>query len=161
MIHWDLLYTYPGSKVHWPTWGQPVDDRTHMGPMLAPWTLLSGYFTALLMWYGNACYHENTGIYGTRHPDPDPIYSATTHQPHDMKYLLPSPMAIWHIAVSRLRGVPEHTNAWYKGQLAYYFRKHIGSVQNDDYLICPNIINVWYTITQHTTCTNLHEIRQK
>ena len=25
-----------------PTWGPPGDDRTQVGPMLAPWTLLSG-----------------------------------------------------------------------------------------------------------------------
>ena len=26
-----------------PTWGPSGDDRTQVGPMLAPWTLLSGY----------------------------------------------------------------------------------------------------------------------
>ena len=26
-----------------PSWGPPGDDRTQMGPMLAPWTLLSGW----------------------------------------------------------------------------------------------------------------------
>ena len=26
-----------------PTWGPPGDDRTQVGPMLAPWALLSGY----------------------------------------------------------------------------------------------------------------------
>ena len=28
----------------WPTWGPSVADRTQVGPMLAPWTLLSGRF---------------------------------------------------------------------------------------------------------------------
>ena len=32
-----------------PTWGPPGDDRTQVGPMLAPWTLLSGYIE------NNAC----------------------------------------------------------------------------------------------------------
>ena len=32
----------PDSKVHGPTWGPPGADRTLVGPMLAPWTLLSG-----------------------------------------------------------------------------------------------------------------------
>ena len=32
----------PDSKVHGPTWGPPGSCRPQMGPMLAPWTLLSG-----------------------------------------------------------------------------------------------------------------------
>ena len=28
-----------------PTWGPPGDDRTQVGPVLAPWTLLSGSFS--------------------------------------------------------------------------------------------------------------------
>ena len=82
----------------------PLGPVSHCDPLYT-------YSTGLLMWYNNACYHKNTGIYGTRHPNPDPIYSATTHQPYDMMYLLPSLMAIWHVAVSRLRGVAEHTNS--------------------------------------------------
>ena len=34
--------THPDSKVHGPTWGPSGADRTQVGPMLAPWTLLSG-----------------------------------------------------------------------------------------------------------------------
>ena len=34
------LITYPDSKVYGSTWGTPGADRTQMGPMLAPWTLL-------------------------------------------------------------------------------------------------------------------------
>ena len=33
----------PDSKVHGPTWGPPGSYRPQMGPMLAPWTLLSGW----------------------------------------------------------------------------------------------------------------------
>ena len=32
----------PDRKVHGPTWGPSGADRTQVGPMLAPWTLLSG-----------------------------------------------------------------------------------------------------------------------
>ena len=32
----------PDSKVHWPTWGPSGADRTQVGPILGPWTLLSG-----------------------------------------------------------------------------------------------------------------------
>ena len=35
---------YSESKVHGPTWGPSGADRTQVGAMLAPWTLLSGYF---------------------------------------------------------------------------------------------------------------------
>ena len=34
---------YPDSKVHGANMGPSGADRTQMGPMLAPWTLLSGY----------------------------------------------------------------------------------------------------------------------
>ena len=32
-----------------PTWGPPGADRTQMGPMLAPWTMLSGTSSSLLV----------------------------------------------------------------------------------------------------------------
>ena len=31
------------ARLMWPTWGPSGADRTQVGPMLAPWTLLSGY----------------------------------------------------------------------------------------------------------------------
>ena len=34
-----------------PTWGPSGADRTQMGPMLAPWTLLSGQLPGLFPWY--------------------------------------------------------------------------------------------------------------
>ena len=33
-----------------PTWGPPGADRTQVGPMLAPWTLLSGSCTVTVLW---------------------------------------------------------------------------------------------------------------
>ena len=33
----------PASKVHGSTWGPSGTDRAQVGPMLAPWTLLSGF----------------------------------------------------------------------------------------------------------------------
>ena len=35
--------TNPITRLMGPTWGQSGADRTQMGPMLAPWTSLSGY----------------------------------------------------------------------------------------------------------------------
>ena len=32
------------TRFTWPTWGQSGADSTQVGPMLAPWTLLSGQF---------------------------------------------------------------------------------------------------------------------
>ena len=37
-----LSIDFPDSKVHGPAWGPHGADRTQVGPMLAPWTLLSG-----------------------------------------------------------------------------------------------------------------------
>ena len=33
------------AKFMWPTWGPPGSCRPQMGPMLDPWTLLSGYWS--------------------------------------------------------------------------------------------------------------------
>ena len=41
-----IMATYPDSIFMGPTWGPPGSCRPQMGPMLAPWTLLSGYNTA-------------------------------------------------------------------------------------------------------------------
>ena len=35
------------TKFMWPTWGPPGSCQSQMGPMLAPWTLLSGYISAV------------------------------------------------------------------------------------------------------------------
>ena len=32
-----------------PTWGPPVADRTQVGPMLAPWSLLTGVFASVFV----------------------------------------------------------------------------------------------------------------
>ena len=47
-ILWDILYlerieTTLIAKFIGPAWGPSVADRTQVGPILAPWTLLSGY----------------------------------------------------------------------------------------------------------------------
>ena len=41
-----LVHTIPcpDSKVHEANWGPSEADRTQVGPMLAPWTLLSGFW---------------------------------------------------------------------------------------------------------------------
>ena len=36
------------SRFMGPTWGPRGDDRTQVGPMLAPWTLLSGIFSCFI-----------------------------------------------------------------------------------------------------------------
>ena len=51
--------TIPDSKVLWPTWGPPGSCRPQMGPMLAQWTMLSGYYAPWVQtdiwmsWRGN------------------------------------------------------------------------------------------------------------
>ena len=47
----------PDSKVHGPTWGPSGAGRTQVGPMLAPWTLLSGELQvqiAIWHWWSHA-----------------------------------------------------------------------------------------------------------
>ena len=41
-IFWCRQVQFPDSKTHGPIWGPPGADRNQVGPMLAPWTLLSG-----------------------------------------------------------------------------------------------------------------------
>ena len=43
--HWTPLMITQIAKFMGPTWGPPGSCRTQMGPMLAPWTLLSGKST--------------------------------------------------------------------------------------------------------------------
>ena len=40
---WLYWFSVQTARFMWPTWGLPGSCRPHMGPMLAPWTLLSGY----------------------------------------------------------------------------------------------------------------------
>ena len=48
-------YDVPDSKVHGANMGPSGADRTQVGPMLAPWTLLSGVqYIMLMTWRGNA-----------------------------------------------------------------------------------------------------------
>ena len=46
--HCSIISPYATLKARFlgPTWGPSGADRTQMGPMLAPWTLLSGYLRA-------------------------------------------------------------------------------------------------------------------
>ena len=53
--HIVMPYTTPDSKVHGPIWGPPGADRTQVGPVLAPWTLLSG-----TVWYDDSPMVLNT-----------------------------------------------------------------------------------------------------
>ena len=62
-----------------PTWGPSGADRTQVGPMLAPWTLLSGYWTSSLL----AC--ETHGNQLTS------LYRSTIYASHDgtrVKYVV-------------------------------------------------------------------------
>ena len=55
-FHWHLILrvrlAVTLSKVNGPTWGPSGADRTQVGPMLAPWTLLSGKlsFDRVMTW---------------------------------------------------------------------------------------------------------------
>ena len=59
-----LIARFMGPIRTGPRWDPCLPDRTQVGPMLAPWTLLSGYLTTL-QWRHN----ESDGV--------------SIHQPHD------------------------------------------------------------------------------
>ena len=46
------------ARFMWPTWSPPGSCRPHVGPMLTPWTLLSG------LWPGQVS-HLSAGCYGS------------------------------------------------------------------------------------------------
>ena len=48
----------PESKVTWPTWGPPESCRPQVGPMWAPWTLLSGW----CYWLGSSVAKMNCNV---------------------------------------------------------------------------------------------------
>ena len=58
------------SKFMGPTWGPPRSCRSQMGPMLAPWTLVSGYplfeYRCRLQWLIKASTDRNCIIYYDR-----------------------------------------------------------------------------------------------
>ena len=62
-----------------PTWGPSGADRTQMGPMLAPWTLLSGkqpsVWSYLLRFYYRSAFNINwtRAKYQTRYQDPSEL----------------------------------------------------------------------------------------
>ena len=49
---WCMFYSYDNliARFMGPTWGPSRADRTQVGPMLAPWTLLSGYLFSKYSW---------------------------------------------------------------------------------------------------------------
>ena len=50
------------AKFMGPTWDPPGDDRPQVGPMLAPWTLLSGLRVriTLVLWFVSSIFSEST-----------------------------------------------------------------------------------------------------
>ena len=42
IVFLSIIVIFPGSKFMGPTWGPPGSCRPQVGPMLVPWTLLSG-----------------------------------------------------------------------------------------------------------------------
>ena len=60
------------ARFTWPTWGPPGADRSQVGPMLAPWTLLSGNFMhvdSLLGTYQKMKYHYSCAFIFIYHTD--------------------------------------------------------------------------------------------
>ena len=61
MVSIDILKVQfiPDSKARGPTWGPSGADRTQVGPMLAPRTLLSGMLCFVIQGASASCFHVN------------------------------------------------------------------------------------------------------
>ena len=61
---YDSFYEVPQiANFMGPTWGPPGSCRPQMGPMLAPWTLLPGYYNTYPQFYGNQKVGESNGCF--------------------------------------------------------------------------------------------------
>ena len=79
------------TKFMGPTWGPPGSCRPQMGPMLAPWTLLSGIF---LMWQGFISNHDHASVtLGIYHLSPLKYWKYKSDnaylQSYDLQHVLP------------------------------------------------------------------------
>ena len=66
MITIEAWYATLIARFMGPTWGPPGADRTQVGPMLTPWTLLSGYHSDSLQhlqWQLNSGQHDYIHVY--------------------------------------------------------------------------------------------------
>ena len=70
-----------------PTWGPPGVDRTQVGPVLAPWTLLSGIHYVVIHW--NLCFCIGRGKQSSLHGYP--------WAPRDPKLFTEQESCIWFI----------------------------------------------------------------
>ena len=80
LTHWGLVMQYAQiARFMGSTWGPSGSDRTQVGPMLAPWTLLSGclYRTLSSLVQVMACC-----LFGTK-PLPEPMMTNCQYDPEE------------------------------------------------------------------------------
>ena len=71
VLVWYSVRTFPTqiARFTWPTWGPPGSCRPQLGPMLAPWTLLSGHYLSeklISVSLESSCYNvEILGVFAT------------------------------------------------------------------------------------------------
>ena len=85
-----------------PTWGPSGADRTQVGPMLAPWTLLSG---VSLNW---GSYDREDGLRIESLPDSYPLHKSLQHPPHANSYFAPIRYGCSHSVPIRVRYTPRY-----------------------------------------------------
>ena len=115
---WSLIARFMG-----PTWGPPGADRIQVGPMLAPWTLLSGMppwlmtdHPTLLVWLGLGLLivHSGGSVQKRRNP------SALAMELH-----LSCTASIWSLFYFSCTSIFLmqfcHTTLCYKGRMVYLF----------------------------------------
>ena len=81
-----VLYWYPTliARFMGPTWGPSGADRTQVGPMLAPWTLLSGLQLSYRLWNRkcSSVFWHNPGIHTPHKVQRYPYFGDSTSISH-------------------------------------------------------------------------------
>ena len=103
------------TRFMWPTWGPSGSCRSQMGPVLTPWTLLSGTtgreqkpFNSLF-WFRNPChhhwYHINYFVYSSNAPSSSAILACSCNTLHCItnlqintlaEYICPMPWFLYY-----------------------------------------------------------------
>ena len=106
-----------------PTWDPPGSCRAEMGPMLAPWTLLSGSY---LLWLGSLLHFQS------RQGNPQ---SCDKHSQQYQKHLCPRTRSSWWYPWIHLGIAIDHNNIMYRkraqlwSELDHYFNNMRYAIQ--------------------------------
>ena len=119
LVKWALIARFMG-----PTWGPSGADRTQVGPMLAPWTSLSGGLALTIAWYNNNHVHYSGDILYLWAMDQNELWRVMLYQ-YKMAYLQYGCRCVWCDASFTCIGINMimrclHVDAEYRVWLNWY-----------------------------------------